>query len=95
MAKIFIRERNKISPGDRQPRFAVVGVQGTDLVLFQLHLRKGELDAIAQAVGAEIVHLPRGSGEHLGEPGGGGHSAKGRRRTTVAARRARAARKLV
>ncbi len=76
MAKIFYRERNKIGEGDQQPRFAVVGVQGTDMTFFQFHLRKGELDAIAQAVGAELVALPRGSGDHVGEQGGGGNKPK-------------------
>lgn len=72
MAKIFYRERNKIGEGEKQPRFAVVGVQGTDMTFFQFHLRKGELEAIAQAIGAELVPLPRGSGEHTGKAGGGG-----------------------
>ncbi|CAG0948073.1 hypothetical protein ANRL1_04900 [Anaerolineae bacterium] len=81
MAKIFYRERNKIGEGDKQPRFAVVGVQGTDMTFFQFHLRKGELDAIAQAVGAELVALPRGSGEHVGQAGGGGKQTKGRRKS--------------
>lgn len=76
MAKIFYRERNKIDAGDRQPRFAIVGVQGTDMTFFQFHLRKGELDAIAQSVGAELVALPRGSGDHVGEQGGGGKMPK-------------------
>ncbi len=76
MAKIFYRQRNKIGAGDQQPRFAVVGVQGTDMTFFQFHLRKGELDAIAQAVGAELVELPRGSGDHVGEPGAGGKKVK-------------------
>ncbi len=64
MAKIFYRERNQVGEGDRQPRFAVVGVQGTDMTFFQFHLRKSELDTIAQAISAELVLLPRGLGEH-------------------------------
>ncbi len=76
MAKIFVRERNRIGPGDQQPRYAVVGVQGTDLTFFQFHLRKGELDGIAQAVGAELVMLPRGSGDHVGVAGAGGKRPK-------------------
>ena len=71
MAKIFYRERNKVSSGDAQPRFAVVGVQGTDMTFFQFHLRKGELAAIAQSIGAELVELPRGKGEDHGGQGGG------------------------
>jgi hypothetical protein len=82
MAKIFYRERNKISSGDTQPRFAVVGVQGTDMTFFQFHLRKGELDAIAQAIGADLVELPRGRGEHVGTQGGG-ERKKGKRKTAA------------
>ncbi len=72
MAKIFVRERTRVGKGEGLPRFAVVGVQSSDLKFFQLHLRKSELDAIAQTVGAEIVMLPRGTGENAGEGSGGG-----------------------
>ena len=80
MAKIFVRERGNVGEGDGRPRFAVVGVQGTDMKFFKTHLRKGELDTIAQSVGAELVALPRGQGEHAGEAGGGGKRRHGRRR---------------
>jgi hypothetical protein len=80
MAKIFVRERGNVREGDGQPRFAVVGVHDADVKFFKTHLRKGEMEAIAQAVGAELVMLPRGSGEHLGEEGGGGRQRHGRRR---------------
>ncbi len=84
MAKIFVRERTRIGKGKGLPRFAVVGVQGSDLKFFQLHLRKSELDAIAQTVGAEIVMLPRGTGENAGEGSGGGKRQRrsSRRRKT-------------
>jgi hypothetical protein len=72
MAKIFVRERTRVSKGEGQPRFAVVGVHGSDLKFFQLHVRKSELDAIAQAVGAEVVMLPRGTGQNAGDGSGGG-----------------------
>lgn len=72
MAKIFVRERGNVDEGDARPRFAVVGTHGTDIKFFKTHLRKGELEAIAQAVAAELVTLPRGRGEHAGEEGGGG-----------------------
>ena len=72
MAKIFVRERARVGKGEGLPRFAVVGVHGSDLKFFQLHVRKSELDAIAQAVGAEVVMLPRGTGEGAGEGSGGG-----------------------
>ena len=83
MAKIFVRERTRVGKGEGLPRFAVVGVHGSDLEFFQLHVRKSELDAIAQATGAEVVMLPRGTGESAGEGSGGGKRQRahsGRRR---------------
>jgi hypothetical protein len=80
MAKIFVRERGNVDEGGGRPRFAVVGVHGTDMKFFKTHLRKGELEAIAQAVGAELVTLPRGRDEHTGEEGGGGKRRHGRGR---------------
>jgi hypothetical protein len=76
MAKIFVRERTKVGKGDGLPRFAIVGVEGSDLKFFQVHVRKSELDAIAQSIGAEIVQLPRGTGENAGEGSGGGKRQK-------------------
>jgi hypothetical protein len=75
MAKIFVRERRHVGQRAGRPRFAVIGVQGSDLKFFKTHVRQSELDAIAQALEAEVVVLPRGSGEHDGEGGG-----RGRRR---------------
>jgi hypothetical protein len=80
MAIIFVRERNRVGQGEGAPRFAVVGVHGSDLKFFQLHVRKSELDAIAQAVGAEVIMLPRGTGKNAGEGSGGGqrHASRAR-----------------
>ena len=82
MAKIFVRERNRVEKGEGLPRFAVVGVEGSDLKFFQVHVRKSELNAIAEAVGAEVVMLPRGTGENIGKGSGGGKRKKrgGRKR---------------
>jgi hypothetical protein len=82
MAKIFVRERTRVEKGEGLPRFAVVGVEGSDLKFFQVHVRKSELDAIAEAVGAEVVMLPRGTGKDIGEGSGGGKRQKrgGRKR---------------
>ena len=77
MAKIFVRERRHISEGAGRPRFAIVGVEGSDLRFFRTHVRKGELDAIAQAVGADVIMLPRGGGENTGAAGGGGRQRHG------------------
>ena len=86
MAKIFVRERRHTGRQAGRPRFAVVGSQGGDLKFFKTRVRWAELEAIAEAVGAEIVVLPRGKGEH-GEAhehgehhGEGGGRGRGRRR---------------
>jgi hypothetical protein len=76
MSKIFVRERTRIGKGDGLPRFAVVAVEGSDLKIFQVHVRQSELEAIAQAVGAEIVMLPRGTGGNAGDGSGGGKRQK-------------------
>ncbi len=80
MAKIFIRERRHVSEGDGRPRLAVVGVQGSDVKFFKTRVRKAEIDAIAESIGAEVVMLPRGSGEHGNDGDSGGHGRGGRRR---------------
>lgn len=76
MAKIFVRERNRIGKGEGLPRFAIVGVEGSDLKFFQIHVRKSELDVIAESIGAEVVMLPRGTGEDAGDGSGGGQRQK-------------------
>jgi len=76
MAKIFVRERSRVGKGEGLPRFAVVGVEGSDLKFFQIHIRKSELDAIAQSIGAEVIELPRGTGKDAGEGSGGGKRQK-------------------
>ena len=65
MSKIFVRERQNIGQGAGRPRFAVVAVEGTDLKVYTQHIRKVELETLAEAVGAEVVYLPRG--EKAGE----------------------------
>jgi hypothetical protein len=70
MAKIFVRERRHVGERAGRPRFAVIGVQGSDLKFFKTKVRRAELDAIAQSIGAEVVVLPKGSGEHGGQGGG-------------------------
>jgi hypothetical protein len=65
MGKIFVRERTNVGQGAGRPRFAVVAVEGMDLKIYTQHIRKIELETLAQAVGAELVYLPRG--EKAGE----------------------------
>jgi hypothetical protein len=60
MSRIFVRERTRIGKGDKKPRFALVAAEGVDLDIFTMHVRKSELDALAAAIGAELVFLPRG-----------------------------------
>jgi len=59
-AKIFVRERCNITQGDKKPRFVVVGAAGTDLKIFTKHIRKMEIEQIAQMIGAELVILEAG-----------------------------------
>lgn len=62
-AKIFVRERSQIEEGEKKPRFAIVGVTGSDLKLYAKHIRKMELEEIAGQIGAEIVYLKAGKGD--------------------------------
>jgi len=77
MAKIFVRERRHVGQRTGRPRFAVLGVQGSDLKFFKTKIRRAELDAIATAIGAEVVILPGGRGENNGE----GHGRRRRQRS--------------
>lgn len=67
MGKIFVRERQNVGQGAGRPRFAVVAVEGMDLKIYTQHIRKIELEKLAEAVGAELIYLPRG--EKAGEQG--------------------------
>ncbi|MEQ8236731.1 MAG: hypothetical protein ABRQ23_08145 [Syntrophomonadaceae bacterium] len=62
-AKIFVRERRKITEGEKKPRFVVVGSAGTDLKIFTKHIRKMEIEEIAKQIGAELVILEAGQEE--------------------------------
>jgi len=55
--KIFYRERTKVGTGKKAPRFKMVAVSGIDLKVYAKHLRKQELDQIAEASGAELILL--------------------------------------
>ena len=77
MAKIFVRERMRVGPGEGKPRFMLVAVEGVDLRVYAPHLRKFELEKLAEQVGAELVYLT-----HDGQPpeeGEGREHEKGRR----------------
>ncbi|HME41807.1 MAG TPA: hypothetical protein VKF36_01870 [Syntrophorhabdales bacterium] len=64
--KIFYRERTKSVEGKQQPRFRIVAVADVNLKIFGEHVRKSELEAIAKAVGAELVLLPPGDKKRKG-----------------------------
>jgi hypothetical protein len=56
-SKIFVRERRKVEKGEKKPRFRVLGISGGDLKIYAKHIRKKELDQLAESVGAEVVYI--------------------------------------
>jgi hypothetical protein len=70
MSKIFVRERRHVGEGAGQPRFAIIAVQGNDLRFSKVFVRRIELEKIAEACGAEVVHLPRGEQSGEDQPQG-------------------------
>ena len=58
--RIFYRERRKVAEGEKKPRFTLVAVTGVDLTLYPKHMRKQELEQIAEAVAAELILLKDG-----------------------------------
>jgi hypothetical protein len=61
--KIFYRERRKVGEGEKKPRYTLVAVTDIDLTFYPKHMRKQELEQIAEAVGAELVLLTHGEKE--------------------------------
>jgi hypothetical protein len=57
IVKIFVRERQKVGEGVRQPQFRVVAVTGGQLQIEATHFRKFEIEEIAKETGAEVVYL--------------------------------------
>jgi len=55
--KIFYRERRKVEEGEKKPRFNIVAVADANLKIHSKHLRKRELEQIAEGIGAELVLL--------------------------------------
>ncbi|OEU61643.1 MAG: hypothetical protein BA870_03585 [Desulfuromonadales bacterium C00003094] len=58
---IFYRERRKVGEDSHQARYMVMAVADVNLKMFGKHMRKCELEAIAEAIGAELLALPRGA----------------------------------
>lgn len=55
--RIFYRERRKVGKEEKKPRFKIVAVAGIELAIYAEHLRKRELEQIAESIGAELVLL--------------------------------------
>jgi hypothetical protein len=66
-ATVFVRERRKVETGEKKPRFRVVGVSGGDVKIYVKHMRKKELDQLAEATGAKLVFLKAGKEEKTGD----------------------------
>ena len=62
-ATIFVRERRKVEKGEKKPRFRIVGVSGGDIKIYAQHMRKKELDQLAEATGASVLVLTAGKAE--------------------------------
>jgi hypothetical protein len=67
--KIFVRTRTRAKEGSHNPRFRVVAIEGGDLRFHADHLRKIDLETIADKLGAEIVYLPEHDQEVRKEKG--------------------------
>jgi hypothetical protein len=62
--KIFYRERGKVGKGEKKPRFRLVAIADTNMKVYGKHLRKSELEQIAQATGADLILLKGGEGKY-------------------------------
>ncbi len=83
MAKIYVRERTDVGRGAGRPRLAIVASSGIDMKIYQLHIRRAELEKLAADAAAEIVYLPRGENAEEDEAArteGGHGKGQGRRR---------------
>jgi hypothetical protein len=56
--KIYVRERTKGQEGGRNPRFRVIATEGGELRFHAAHLRKADIETIANDLGAQVVYLP-------------------------------------
>lgn len=56
--KIYVRERTKSKEGSRNPRFRVIASQGGELRFHADHLRKVDIETIAEDLGAQVIYLP-------------------------------------
>ncbi len=63
MPTIFVRERRRVEAGEKKPRYRVVGVHDLNLKIYVEHIRKRELDQLAEVTGASVVILKGGKKE--------------------------------
>jgi hypothetical protein len=57
--KIYVRERQKVGEGVRQPMFRILAVTGGQIQIEGTHFRKFEIERIAKDIDAEVVYLER------------------------------------
>jgi hypothetical protein len=57
MMKIYVRERQKVGEGVRQPMFRILAVTGGQIQIEGTHFRKFEIERIAKDIDAEVVYL--------------------------------------
>jgi hypothetical protein len=62
--KIYLRERGKAEENAHKPRFSIVALAGVDLKIKVKHVRKKEIEQIANDIGAELVYLEHGDHEN-------------------------------
>lgn len=65
--KIFCRRRRKVEEGEKKPLFRVVAVADLNLKVYASHLRKRELEQLAESVDAELVYLEVAPGSGKGK----------------------------
>jgi S-adenosylmethionine synthetase len=57
MMKIYVRERQKIGEGVKQPKYRVVAVTGGQIQIEATHFRKVEIEQIAKDMQAQVVYM--------------------------------------
>ena len=55
--KLYVRERQKVGEGVKQPKYRIVAITGGEIQVEATHFRKSEIEAIAKDVGAEVIFL--------------------------------------
>ena len=63
--QIFYRERQKVKDGSKTPRYRIAAVSGLNLKVYADHFRLGELEQMAQIIGADLVKLKGGEGKGI------------------------------